>query len=159
MLSKVNGKLEQSEVHLLVKMYRELSSLLASYELASPIALSRVILQLRQVEQLWVPYSDSLHLSFRCLNKTYKAIPTVCKWDYNGQGFEYQIVAGPVFIVIYTFAGIFISFAADRYNRKMMLAACLILWSTMTILTGFIKEYWQLVLLRFGLGFGYVRVC
>lgn len=79
---------------------------------------------------------------------------TVCKWDYNGQGFEYQIVAGPVFIVIYTFAGIFISFAADKYNRKVMLGACLIFWSTMTLLTGFIKEYWQLVILRFGLGFG-----
>ncbi|XP_052789670.1 protein spinster homolog 1-like [Mya arenaria] len=92
-----------------------------------------------------------------CFAKTYgngsEAI-NPCKWDYNGQGFEYQIVAGPVFIVIYTFAGIFISFAADKYNRKVMLGACLILWSVMTLLTGFIKEYWQLVLLRFGLGFG-----
>lgn len=79
---------------------------------------------------------------------------TVCDWNYNGQGFEYQIVAGPVFIVIYTFAGIFISFAADRFNRKILLAVCLIFWSTMTLLTGFIKEYWQLVVLRFGLGFG-----
>lgn len=78
----------------------------------------------------------------------------VCTWDYNGQGLEYQLVAGPVFIVIYTFAGIFISFAADRYNRKVMLGACLIFWSTMTLLTGFIKKYWQLVILRFGLGFG-----
>jgi len=82
-----------------------------------------------------------------------------CKWDYNGQGFEYQIVAGPVFIVIYTFAGIFISFAADKYNRKVLLASCLMFWSAMTLLTGFIKEYWQLVLLRFGLGFGYKLNC
>ncbi|KAH3800834.1 protein spinster homolog 1-like isoform X2 [Dreissena polymorpha] len=92
-----------------------------------------------------------------CLAKTYgngSEARYVCNWDYNGQGFQYQIVAGPVFIVIYTFAGIFISFAADKYNRKVMLASCLILWSVMTLLTGFIKEYWQLVLLRFGLGFG-----
>ena len=78
----------------------------------------------------------------------------VCKWDYNGQGIEYQLIAGPVFIVIYTFAGIFISFAADKYNRKMMLAGCLIWWSVMTLLTGFVNKYWQLALLRFGLGLG-----
>lgn len=78
----------------------------------------------------------------------------VCKWDYNGQGLEYQIVAGPVFILIYTFAGIFISFAADKYNRKIMLASCLIFWSAMTVLTGFVNSYWQIVILRFGLGLG-----
>jgi MFS family permease len=77
-----------------------------------------------------------------------------CKWDYNGQGIEYQIVAGPVFILIYTFAGIFISFAADKYNRKIMLASCLIFWSAMTLLTGFVNSYWQIVILRFGLGLG-----
>ncbi|KAH3836336.1 hypothetical protein DPMN_109706 [Dreissena polymorpha] len=31
-----------------------------------------------------------------------------------------------------------------------MLASCLILWSGMSLLTGFIKVYWQLVQLRFG---------
>jgi len=44
----------------------------------------------------------------------------VCKWDYTGQGFDYQILAGPVFILIYTFAGIPISMAADAYNRKVI---------------------------------------
>ncbi|XP_059174698.1 protein spinster homolog 1-like [Physella acuta] len=79
---------------------------------------------------------------------------SLCKWDYNGQGWAYQILAGPVFILIYTFAGIFIGFAADHYNRKLMLAFCLIFWSAMTLLTGLVKEYWQLVILRFLLGLG-----
>lgn len=78
----------------------------------------------------------------------------ICKWDYNGQGLLYQIIAGPAFIVIYTFSGIFIGFLADKYNRKNMLAICCIFWSVMTLLTGFVKEYWQLALLRFGLGLG-----
>lgn len=78
----------------------------------------------------------------------------VCKWDYDGQGFEYQIVAGPAFTAIYTFTGIFISFAADVFNRKLLLAICLMFWSLMTLLTGFINSYWQLVILRFGLGMG-----
>ncbi|XP_005094596.1 protein spinster homolog 1 isoform X2 [Aplysia californica] len=77
-----------------------------------------------------------------------------CRWDYNGQGWDYQILAGPVFILIYTFSGIFIGFAADQYNRKLLLAFCLAFWSAMTLLTGFVKEYWQLAILRFALGLG-----
>nr|KAG5712463.1 hypothetical protein BaRGS_011437 [Batillaria attramentaria] len=67
---------------------------------------------------------------------------------------EYQLLAGPVFILIYTFAGIPVSFAADIYNRKNFLALSLTFWSVMTILTGLVREYWQLVVLRFLLGFG-----
>ncbi|XP_076091392.1 MFS-type efflux pump MSMEG_3705-like isoform X2 [Mytilus galloprovincialis] len=93
--------------------------------------------------------AENLCLDIRNGNGSY-----VCKWDYNGQGLEYQLVAGPVFIVIYTFSGIFISFAADKYNRKVMLASCLVIWSTMTLLTGFVNSYWQIVILRFGLGIG-----
>lgn len=42
-----------------------------------------------------------------------------CKWDYTGQGFDYQILAGPIFILIYTFAAIPVGIAADLYNRKV----------------------------------------
>jgi hypothetical protein len=42
-----------------------------------------------------------------------------CKWDYSGQGFDYQILAGPIFILIYTFAAIPVGIAADLYNRKV----------------------------------------
>ena len=78
----------------------------------------------------------------------------MCQWEFTGQGLAYQIVAGPIFIVIFTVSGIFVGFAADKYNRKLMLGGCLIFWSVMTLLTGFVNSYWQLVLLRFGLGLG-----
>ncbi|XP_048776691.1 MFS-type efflux pump MSMEG_3705-like isoform X2 [Ostrea edulis] len=97
---------------------------------------------------------EDFNLEASCLNATNNETEHICYYDYNGQGFEYQIVAGPAFIVIYTFAGIFISYVAEKFNRKVMLAACLMFWSVMTILTGFVKEYWHLVILRFGLGFG-----
>ncbi|XP_076436399.1 MFS-type efflux pump MSMEG_3705-like [Babylonia areolata] len=89
-----------------------------------------------------------------CLATTNAEGVLVCVWDYNGQGLQYQILAGPVFILVYTFSGIFISFAADLYNRKNLLALCLVLWSVATILTGLVREYWQLVVLRFLLGLG-----
>ncbi|RXM94623.1 Protein spinster-like 1 [Acipenser ruthenus] len=77
-----------------------------------------------------------------------------CKWDYNGNGWEYQIMAGPIFILIYTFMGIFIGFLADAANRKNLLAVSLFFWSLMTFLMGFAQEYWHLALLRFGQGIG-----
>ncbi|MBN3299814.1 SPNS1 protein, partial [Amia calva] len=77
-----------------------------------------------------------------------------CKWDYNGNGWEYQIMAGPIFILIYTFMGIFIGFLADAANRKNLLAISLLFWSLMTFLMGFVWEYWHLVMLRFGQGIG-----
>lgn len=78
----------------------------------------------------------------------------VCYYDRTGGGFQYQILAGPIFIVIYTFAGIGLGYLADISNRKLLLAFCLAFWSLMTLLTGFATEYWHLVILRFGLGFG-----
>lgn len=79
---------------------------------------------------------------------------SLCKWDYSGQGWDYQILAGPVFILIYTVAGIFIGLAADHWNRKLMLSACLILWSAATLFHGLVTEYWQLAIVRFMLGLG-----
>ena len=78
----------------------------------------------------------------------------VCQYNYNGNGFQYQLLAGPIFIVVYTFAGIPLGYLADITNRKNLLAICLIFWSAMTLLTGFATEYWHLALLRFGLGIG-----
>ncbi|XP_022326868.2 MFS-type efflux pump MSMEG_3705-like isoform X1 [Crassostrea virginica] len=99
---------------------------------------------------------EKLTSEYSCRNATNNQTHDsgICYYDYNGQGLEYQIVAGPAFTVIYTFGGIFISYIAEKYNRKAMLAICLMFWSVMTLLTGFVKEYWQLVILRFGLGFG-----
>nr|XP_015222496.1 PREDICTED: D-galactonate transporter-like isoform X1 [Lepisosteus oculatus]XP_015222497.1 PREDICTED: D-galactonate transporter-like isoform X1 [Lepisosteus oculatus] len=77
-----------------------------------------------------------------------------CKWGYNGNGWEYQIMAGPIFILIYTFMGFFIGFLADSANRKNLLALSLLFWSLMTFLMGFVTEYWHLLVLRFGQGIG-----
>ncbi|XP_078082263.1 protein spinster-like [Mustelus asterias] len=75
-----------------------------------------------------------------------------CQWNYDGSGWEYQVIAGPVFILVYTFTGIPIGFMADSVNRKNFLSASLFLWSLMTLLMGFAKHYWHLLILRFGQG-------
>uniref|UniRef100_UPI00398E9CB3 MFS-type efflux pump MSMEG_3705-like n=1 Tax=Pristiophorus japonicus TaxID=55135 RepID=UPI00398E9CB3 len=88
----------------------------------------------------------------RCLSLRNENETEYCQWDYDGTGWEYQVMAGPVFILVFTFTGIFVGFMADSVNRKNFLSASLFLWSLMTLLMGFAKQYWHLVLLRFGQG-------
>lgn len=56
-----------------------------------------------------------------------------CEWNYNGQGIEYQILAGPSFILAFSIGGLLIGALADRYNRYTFLASFskkLLIWLT-----------------------------
>lgn len=71
-----------------------------------------------------------------------------CEWNYNGLGIDYQLLAGPSFIAVFTIAGVFMGFVADKFNRVKMLTACTLVFAVAIILQGTVKEYWQLILLR-----------
>ncbi|KAL6258833.1 hypothetical protein P5V15_010779 [Pogonomyrmex californicus] len=71
-----------------------------------------------------------------------------CEWNYSGLGLDYQILAGPSFIAVFTIVGIILGVAADRYNRVRLLAVCTLVFSVAIILSGAVLEYWQLVILR-----------
>lgn len=71
-----------------------------------------------------------------------------CEWSYNGLGWDYQLVAGPAFMIVFTTMGVILGFAADRYNRARMLSACTILFSIAIILCGSVTKYWELIVLR-----------
>ncbi|CAH1272345.1 SPNS2 [Branchiostoma lanceolatum] len=91
---------------------------------------------------------------FSCTNLTNPNGTQYCLWDYNGSGEQYQVLVGPAFTIVYTITGVILGFIADIWNRKYILVVCLMLWSGVTILTGFAQEYWHVVLLRFALGIG-----
>ena len=94
-------------------------------------------------------------LCFRCERKRAgNSSQHVCVWDYDGTGNQYQILAGPVFILVYTISGIPLGFCAGVFHRRNLIVFCLLLWSAMTLLTGFATEYWHLVITRFILGIG-----
>ncbi|XP_045478434.1 probable sugar efflux transporter [Harmonia axyridis] len=77
-----------------------------------------------------------------------------CEWSYNGLGLDYQILAGPAFIAVFTIMGVIIGFAADKFKRARMLTVCTIVFSIAMILSGTVTEYWQLVVLRMILAAG-----
>ena len=123
------------------------------------LAASAEVWQLQSCTNFWgweCPLCDNLFSSsFSCLTKTAtNSSQRVCRWDYDGTGEQYQILAGPVFILVYTLSGIPVGLFAGVFNRKNILAFCLLLWSTMTLLTGFSTKYWHLVVTRFILGIG-----
>ncbi|XP_031635813.1 uncharacterized protein LOC116348815 [Contarinia nasturtii] len=71
-----------------------------------------------------------------------------CEWNYNGLGLDYQLLAGPSFILVFTIMGVFLGIAADKYNRVRMLSVCTLVFAVAIILQGSVKNYWQLIVLR-----------
>lgn len=71
-----------------------------------------------------------------------------CEWDFNGLGLEYQLLAGPVFILVFTVVGVIIGIAADKYNRSRMLFVCALVFGVAIVLQGSVQTYWQLIILR-----------
>lgn len=59
-----------------------------------------------------------------------------CEWDYNGLGLEYQLLAGPVFILVFTIVGVFLGILADKHNRSKMLFVCTLVFGVAIVLQG-----------------------
>lgn len=78
----------------------------------------------------------------------------LCTWNYNGQGIEYQLLAGPSFILAFSIGGIVLGALADRFNRIFIFIACIVLFSTSTILMGTSQYVWELVVFRLFMAFG-----
>tara|TARA_R110002096_G_scaffold309403_2_gene503921 strand:+ start:17235 stop:18581 length:1347 start_codon:yes stop_codon:yes gene_type:complete len=68
--------------------------------------------------------------------------------------FEMGLLMGPAFSLFYTFMGIPLGWAADRYNRKNLVAAGITVWSIMTAFCGLAGSFMQLFITRIGVGVG-----
>jgi predicted MFS family arabinose efflux permease len=64
------------------------------------------------------------------------------------------LLAGFGFVFFYTFVGIFLGVAADRFRRFPLIAAGVALWSAMTALSGWARSFIQLALPRIFVGIG-----
>jgi predicted MFS family arabinose efflux permease len=61
---------------------------------------------------------------------------------------------GISFAVFYVFAGIPIARWADKSNRRNIISFSIAGWSVMTVLTGAVQNFWQLLAARVGVGIG-----
>ena len=64
------------------------------------------------------------------------------------------LLAGFGFVFFYSFVGLFLGLAADRYRRIPLVTAGLALWSAMTALSGWAKSFGQLAIPRIFVGVG-----
>jgi predicted MFS family arabinose efflux permease len=64
------------------------------------------------------------------------------------------LIGGTAFALVYPTIGLPLARLADRFSRKKILAACLAIWSAMTMLCGLAPTYWALALARSGVAAG-----
>lgn len=69
---------------------------------------------------------------------------------------EQGLLTGPAFIVIYVVAGLPLAWLADTRSRSLVLLIGVGFWSAIVLLTGFVRKFWELLLLRILLGVGEV---
>ena len=76
------------------------------------------------------------------------------KRDLGVTDTQIGLLAGFAFAIFYSVLGVPIARLADRTNRKTLITVGVVLWSVMTAACGLTKTYWQLFLMRVGVGVG-----
>lgn len=61
---------------------------------------------------------------------------------------------GTAFTLLYAFVGVPLGRLTDKTGRKGILSAGVFVWSLTTVLSGFARNFWQLFVLRLGVGVG-----
>ncbi len=91
--------------------------------------------------------------SCEAVNANYTAVNEtgICYWDYSGQGIEYQVLAGTIFVVMFTVSGVVMGYLGDKVNRPILIGSMTALFSVLGCLMGLAQEYWHLVILRIGI--------
>ncbi len=64
------------------------------------------------------------------------------------------LMSGFAFSLFYATVGVPVAFLSDRWSRRNIIAIGFTVWSLMTVLTGFVRNAWQLAFARFMLGAG-----
>ena len=81
------------------------------------------------------------------------ALPMI-KTEMHASDTVLGLVSGLAFVLFYAILGVPIAWAADRWNRRNIIATGFAFWSLMTALTGYVGNIWQLATARFLMGAG-----
>merc|ERR1712013_698666 len=85
-------------------------------------------------------------------NETICAAESHCYWEFSGLGIQYQVLAGPAFILVFIFSAVLLAVLSDwlaaRLSRTLMLAGGTLTFSLACLFMGLSTQYWHLVILR-----------
>jgi MFS family permease len=79
---------------------------------------------------------------------------TPLKQDLHISDTEIGLLQGLAFAMFYAFFGLPMGMLADRFNRRNIVLAGLLVWSFMTALSAGARGYWSLAVARMGVGVG-----
>lgn len=74
--------------------------------------------------------------------------------DFGISDFEYSLLQGAAFSLLYVIAGLPLGRLADRYTRKWIISGSVLFWSLATCACGLTKDFTQLFVARMGVGAG-----
>lgn len=74
--------------------------------------------------------------------------------EFGITDFEFSLLQGAAFAILYTFAGLPLGRLADRHSRRLIISGSVMFWSLMTVACGMTRSYGQLFLARMGVGVG-----
>ena len=74
--------------------------------------------------------------------------------DLNINDTQMSVLMGSAFALAYTFFGIPLGRMADTKNRRGLIAVGFVVWSLFTAGCGLAKNFWQMLLMRIGVGVG-----
>src|SRR3546814_12292981 len=67
---------------------------------------------------------------------------------------QFGLLTGFAFALFYAAAGVPVAMIADRWNRVKLIGIACVVWSGFTAACGMASNFWQLALMRFGVGAG-----
>lgn len=76
------------------------------------------------------------------------------KADLSLSDVQISLLGGLSFVLFYSTTGVFIGRLADSLNRPLLIAAGVFIWSLTTAACGLAGKFWQLLVLRMGVGLG-----
>ncbi|MEM7080003.1 MAG: MFS transporter, partial [Pseudomonadota bacterium] len=74
--------------------------------------------------------------------------------DFGISDFEFSLIQGAAFSILYAVAGLPLGRLADRYSRKWIVSGSVLFWSIATAACGLTKNFGQLFVARMGVGAG-----
>ena len=74
--------------------------------------------------------------------------------EFGITDFQYSLLQGAAFALLYSVAGLPLGRLADRYSRKLIVSGSVLFWSLMTMGCGVTRDFSQLFVARMGVGAG-----